>query len=326
MTQQMNQANGDWIAVDWGTTHIRAWAMTASGDVLAHGISDKGMNQLSPEAFEPALLELIACWLPEHSEYLDNNLSINVVACGMVGAKQGWVEAAYQVVPCFPAKPTSLTQATTLDKRIQFFILPGLMQIDPMDIMRGEECQIAGLLSHYPDFDAVVCLPGTHSKWARVSRQQVMSFSTHMTGELFSLLAQQSVLRHSVSVVSNAGTSDVHKICEESFQRGVEEALAASHDLGPQLFSIRAESIISDKQPVQARSRLSGLLIGSELRSTQHLWKHHEVSVIGSDVLANIYIKALNIVGAKATLTNGTHMTLAGLTLAHDDFIGCKSF
>ncbi len=301
----MNHIKADWIAVDWGTTHIRVWAMTKAGEVLANGLSDKGMNQLSPDAFEPALLELIEHWLPK-------DRTIKVIACGMVGAKQGWVEASYQNVPCYPAKDMTLTKASTLDPRIECFILPGLMQASPVDIMRGEECQIAGLISDDAAFDAVVCLPGTHAKWVRVVRGEVKNFSTYMTGELFSLLSEHSVLRHSINTDKhNSALSDPH------FFAGVAQAVKDPQLFSAQLFSIRAQSIASDLDAVHARSTLSGLLIGAELAATEDLWRKHKVTLIGSKVLAGLYEKALQMLGAHSVVVNANEMTLAGLALAY---------
>jgi 2-dehydro-3-deoxygalactonokinase len=180
----------DWIAVDWGTTHLRAWAMAEDGTVRAEARSDDGMGHLARDAFEPALLSLIEPWLGAGP--------MDVLACGMVGSRQGWVEAPYVAVP---AKPTNLTPVpvTTRDPRLRVSILPGLKQDAPPDVMRGEETQIAGFLAAALGFDGVLCLPGTHAKWVQISAGEVVSFRTFMTGELFDLLSAVSVLRHSVA-------------------------------------------------------------------------------------------------------------------------------
>ncbi|MCX8509692.1 MAG: 2-dehydro-3-deoxygalactonokinase, partial [Rhodobacteraceae bacterium] len=180
----------DWIAVDWGTSQLRAWAMGPEGP-LAEATSDAGMGRLTPDGFEPALLQLIAPWLGRDP--------VSVIACGMVGARQGWVEAAYRATPCPPLAPGQLTPALTLDPRLQVKVVPGLKQGKPADVMRGEETQIAGALTLMPGFDGIFCLPGTHAKWVHVSAGEVVSFQTYMTGELFALLATQSVLRHGIA-------------------------------------------------------------------------------------------------------------------------------
>src|ERR1700681_4937211 len=78
-----------WIAVDWGTSNLRAWGIGADGEVVAEASSDQGMGKLERSGFEPALLDLIGDWLPQGRQTL-------VIACGMVGARQGWIEVRYR--------------------------------------------------------------------------------------------------------------------------------------------------------------------------------------------------------------------------------------
>ena len=184
-------ANISWIAVDWGTTHLRAYAMDANHAVIAETQSADGMGVLQTGEFETALLALIETWLPASGKVV-------VLACGMVGAKQGWVEATYRAVPCGLKADVELTLVPTQDERLDVRILPGLCQHDPADVMRGEETQVAGLLAEQGDDVKTVCLPGTHSKWVALEDGHIRSFSTFMTGELFALLSTHSILRHSV--------------------------------------------------------------------------------------------------------------------------------
>ena len=126
-----------WIAVDWGTSNLRAWAMGPQGP-LAQATSDDGMGKLTPDQFEPALLRLIGPWLTTPQ---------TVLACGMVGARQGWVEAKYRSLPCTPVDAAAILHVPTNDPRITFHIAPGLSQNRPADVMRGEETQVAGVLA-----------------------------------------------------------------------------------------------------------------------------------------------------------------------------------
>jgi 2-dehydro-3-deoxygalactonokinase len=116
------QITPDWIAVDWGTSNLRAWAMAADG-VLAEAVSDDGMGKLARDQFEGALLRLIAPWL--------GSGRTKVIACGMVGARQGWQEATYRGVPCAPVAAGELTAVTTADARIDVAIVAGLSQSTP---------------------------------------------------------------------------------------------------------------------------------------------------------------------------------------------------
>ncbi|MGL5010534.1 MAG: 2-dehydro-3-deoxygalactonokinase [Paracoccaceae bacterium] len=287
--------NADWIAVDWGTSNLRAWAMGAEG-VLDHAQSDEGMGKLSREGFEPALLRLIGGWLGRDVT--------TVVACGMVGSRQGWHEAPYRAVPCTPLDRGALVVVPTTDARIRMMIAPGLKQEWPADVMRGEETQIAGALALQPGFDGVLCLPGTHAKWAQVSAGEVVSFQTYMTGELFALLSTQSVLRHGMG---EEGWDD------GAFDAGLSDALSRPEKIAARLFGLRAEGLIGGLTAVAAKSRLSGLLIGIELAAARPYWLGQAVTIVGAEGLAASYARALQAQGVTAALLPATECTLAGL-------------
>lgn len=293
-----SQIKPAWIAVDWGTSNLRAWAMATDGNVLAEAVSDEGMAKLSRDGFEPALLRLIAPWLGTGRTM--------VAACGMVGSRQGWCEAPYRTVPCSPLDPESQVPVPTNDPRILVRIAPGLKQPNPADVMRGEETQIAGALRLLPGYDGVLCLPGTHSKWVQISAGEVVSFQTFMTGELFSLLSETSVLRHGMQ---GAGWDDA------AFDLGVSDAISRPERIGARLFSLRAEGLISGLSPAAARSRLSGLLIGIELAAAKPYWLGQRITLVGAEKLSVAYSRALSAQGVAADSLSATDCTLAGLAL-----------
>ena len=292
----------EWIAIDWGTSNLRAWAM-GQGGVLAQASSDQGMGYLAQDGFEPALLALIAPWLQGASAAQP----MPVFACGMVGSRQGWVEAPYRPVPCAPLQAGGLQAAAVQDRRITVQIAPGLMQAKPADVMRGEETQIAGALMLDAGFDGSFCLPGTHSKWAQISAGEVVSFQTYLTGEMFALLGTQSVLRFGIA---GDGWD------EAAFDRGVAEGMARPERLSANLFRLRAEGLIGDLAPVAARARLSGLLIGAELAAAKAYWLGTRVGLIGSAALIALYSRALLAQGVRARSLPATDCTLAGLAFA----------
>jgi 2-dehydro-3-deoxygalactonokinase len=289
-----------WIAVDWGSSNVRAWAIAPDGDTLDEAASNAGASGLAPDGFEPALLELVEPWLGEGTT--------DVVVCGMAGARGAWVEAGYAAVPCPPGGAEPAAPATA-DPRLAVSILPGLSQDDPPDVMRGEETQIAGLLDREPEFDGVVCLPGTHSKWVHLSAGEVVSFASYMTGEVFALLAGTSVLRKTVAA---DGWS------EPDFLEGAEDGLARPERVPARLFPLRAAALLQELDPVAARSRLSGLLIGAELAAAKPYWLGREVVLIGAPRLVAAYRDALGIGGLGAHTADATELTLAGLAAAHD--------
>nr|WP_290122959.1 2-dehydro-3-deoxygalactonokinase [Pacificibacter marinus] len=294
------QVNTDWIAVDWGTSSLRAWAMGADDTVLAKAQSAKGMGTVTPAAFESTLLELITPWLE------NVRLPVQIIACGMVGARQGWVEAPYASVPCLPIS-ASLTKAPTADPRINVHIVSGLSQNTPADVMRGEETQIAGFQAEFPKFDGIICLPGTHTKWAHVSAGEVVSFQSFMTGELFAFLSQHSVLKHSL----RDGIWD-----DAAFDDALSDSLSRPERICAKLFSLRAEDLLHGLKGGAGKARLSGLLIGAELAAAKPYWLGQMVALIGADGLTDLYATALKSQGIIAQRTDSTDMTLAGLKSA----------
>lgn len=287
----------EWIAVDWGTTHLRVRAMSGAS-VLARADSADGMGGLAPDGFEPALMALIADWL--------GDATVPVICCGMAGARQGWAEAPYAPVPADPHAAPAVRVPST-EKRLAVHILGGLSQANPADVMRGEETQIAGFIARNPGWDGVLCLPGTHSKWAQISAGEVVSFQTFMTGEMFATLATQTVLRHSVA----AEGWD-----EAAFDTAVDDTLSRPEKLAAALFRLRAESLLHSTDPEAARARLSGLLIGAELAAARPYWLGQNIAVIGNRASAQAYLRALAAQGCQVTEADAEAMTLAGLTAA----------
>ena len=286
------------IAIDWGTSNLRAWAMRGTQPV-AEAASSQGMGTLAPEEFEDALLDLVGDW-PGRG---------GVIACGMVGAKQGWVEAPYAMTPC-PALPSGLIEAPCRTPGLRVRIIPGVAQSDPADVMRGEETQIAGFLRLNPGWNGTLCLPGTHVKWVQVSAGEIVSFRTFMTGEIFAAIGGHTVLRHSLGEEG---------LDEEAFAAALADGMATPANLGQRLFSIRAEALLHGLSSTAARGRLSGLLIGAELVAARGWWLGARVAVIGTGALAQRYGRALEAQGLAPTLARSDAVTLAGLIDAHEE-------
>lgn len=303
MGQNGGAEQPDWIAVDWGTSNLRAYAMahTAQGQavVLASAESGDGMAGLARSAFEPALLALVAPWLPA-----GRARAMPIIACGMVGSRQGWHEAPYRTVPCTPLDAGTMVRVPAHDPRIEVWIAPGLKQTSAADVMRGEETQIAGALALHPNFDGVICLPGTHSKWCRISAGEVVGFQTYLTGEMFALLSHHSVLRHGMQ----GDSWD-----DASFDDGLITGISQPGQMLAQLFRLRAEGLIAGLPAGAARARLSGLLIGSELAATTAWWQGQPILLIGTDHVAALYARALAQQGAQAQVLPAADCTIKGL-------------
>ena len=291
-----------WIAVDWGTSNLRVWGLDSDGRVVAEAASDKGMAKLDRAGFEPALLELVDGWLPRDRQ-------IPIIACGMVGARQGWVEVPYRQVPCTPVFFDTTGSPETRDPRLKVTILAGIKQIEPSpDVMRGEETQIAGILLEEPQFEGVLCLPGTHTKWVRIAGGEIVHFTTFMTGELFNLFSTHSVLRHSLD---GNGWNAIE------FADTVRFMAAEPGSFSAQLFSIRAGSLVSGVDAATAKAQMSGLLIGAELAAAKTYWLDRNVTIVDNGAQSELYAEGLRTLGQSPRIVDATHVTLAGLKSAY---------
>lgn len=294
-----------WLAVDWGTSNLRAWSIGRDGAVIGSAVSDKGMGKLGRADFAPALGEIVAQLVPPAGP-------VEVVICGMAGARQGWMEAPYLDAPTDLATlGAGAVHPAMPDARIGVSILPGVCQRQGGDnVMRGEETQLLGLSTLLPGYAGLVCMPGTHSKWALLDGTRIESFTTAMTGEMFELLKTHSVLCHSLNGnLDGPGRA-------EGFDAGAEDGLANPADLLGQLFRVRASALLSDRQSDWCAGYLSGLLIGTEIAANRNRLGTDPVPLIGSSALCALYEQVLTMAGAKGRTVDATEVVLAGLAAA----------
>ncbi|GKY86563.1 2-dehydro-3-deoxygalactonokinase [Sinisalibacter aestuarii] len=290
-----------WIAVDWGNSNLRLWAMGPDGPIAERKAPQGTLALPGPEAYEPALLALAG-------DLIAPDRKTMVLICGAVGALGGWVEAPYRQLPCVPLGAGEFTSPEVKDPRLDLRILPGLNQARPPAILRGEETQAAGFLVSEPDFDGILCLPGTHTKWMHISAGEVVSFLSFMTGELFRFLADASVLRFTTA---RAGFD------EAAFLDAVSDAISRPERMASGLFPLRAEAVLAGLDPVVARSRLMGLLLGAELAAARMQWLGRDVVVIGGAEMAAAYATALEAQGVAVRRFDGDKAALMGLIEAH---------
>ena len=265
------------VALDWGTSSLRAYLLDGSGRMIESAREPKGIMQVEAGGFAKVFDEITRAWLGRCP-------GLPAIAAGMVGSAQGWVEAPY--LPC-PASPDDLAGALVQAPGRRLWIVPGVLQPgDRPDVMRGEETQVAGALALRPELaaDARIVLPGTHSKWARVCNGRIESFTTYMTGELFAVLRDCSILGRTAG--SGPGRDG-----DAAFLRGVDAARGAD-GIAPLLFSARALVLTGGIAPEDALDYLSGLLIGDELRSAL-AEAGAAPRLIGEPALAARYARAL---------------------------------
>ena len=264
------------VGIDWGTTRFRAYLIDEAGAVMDRVSSDDGIMAVKPGGFPAVLAIRCGMWLARHPD-------IPVLMAGMVGSRNGWVEAPYR--PC-PASADDLTRAMMPidigNGRIAH-IVPGLSTRDEFgapDVLRGEETLALGAGLH----DGVVILPGTHSKWIHLKKGLMAGFATFMTGEFYATLLGHTIL-------SALRT-------EPDQQSGFEKGLRAAErggGLTHQAFTARTSVLLGDMKGEEVGPFLSGLLIGSEILNAVALYpKPPSITLIAEGVIAENYKRALH--------------------------------
>jgi 2-dehydro-3-deoxygalactonokinase len=269
------------IGVDWGTSSFRAYRMTEAGQIIARASASSGILQVKAGEFPNALCAAVGDWLADGET--------KILLSGMVGSRQGWVEAPYLPSPADPAAIGAALIRIPFDDA-DILLIPGLSDRDEAgtpEVMRGEETQIIGALNAI-DLSGLVCLPGSHSKWARVTDGRIASFRTYFSGEAFAALRTGTILGR---MMDDAPPDDA------VFARGVARSADGAHLLH-QLFGVRSLALFGELGTRQTASYLSGLLIGHEVRAA--LQADGTVHLIGAAPLCALYADAIAICGGIA--------------------------
>lgn len=280
------------IALDWGTSSLRAYLLGADGRVLDQREAAAGIMHVAAGAYRDTFESVCGDWLARHPE-------VAAIASGMIGSRQGWREAAYAQTPAGFAELSSRLLRIDADAGRAFAIVPGVSCVLPCgthDVMRGEETQVFGALDP-AEPDATIVLPGTHSKWVDVRAARITAFRTYMTGELFAVLAGHSILGRLFPADASAGEDT-----GRAFDEGLTRALDDPAGLSSLLFSVRAEGLFATYDAAELPAYLSGLLIGAEIGHARSAHALHTgpVIVVGSRALQTRYLRALAQAGITA--------------------------
>lgn len=294
----------EWVAVDWGTSNLRAWGMDATGNPVFSRSSPDGMGKLTREQYPAVLAGLL-------KDAVDH--PVDALICGMAGARQGWLEAPYLNAPAdLRTLATGAVAPQMPDAAISPSILPGvcLRDVGFEDVMRGEETQLLGLAALQPGFSGLVVMPGTHSKWALLDGTRLTRFSSAMTGEIFEVLKTHSVLRHSLQGELDGPDRDI------GFDAGLDLGLDKPERLTATLFKVRAGSLLSGRSAPWCAGFLSGLLIGAEIGGQRDWIGTTEIPLIGSVAVSKLYQRGFRRFGVSSRIIDATDATLAGLKAA----------
>ena len=292
------------IALDWGTSSLRAYLLGDAGVILEHSSLPLGIMRLARShlptdrtlasaAFESAFEKACGSWLAKAR-------SLPVLASGMVGSAQGWIEAPYLSVPVDLGELSKhLTPLTTSSGKL-IYIVPGLIRKrELVNVMRGEESQILGAHSAFERAQSerlLIGLPGTHSKWANVTNRVVENFETFMTGEVFAALRERTIL-------GQTRKQDA-PFAVEAFERGAQVAMSPVGAMGllSNIFSVRTLALAKQLAAQEQRDYLSGVLIGHEINAVSKLQKG-PVLLTGEPSLCARYERVLQLYGFQSVTT-----------------------
>ncbi|MFG6159929.1 2-dehydro-3-deoxygalactonokinase [Halomonas sp. 1390] len=290
------------IAVDWGTSNFRAFLVDrVSGECLDSRRSEVGLRALSAGEFPHYCASQVKDWR--------DGGRVPVYLSGMVGSGRGWCEAPQLQVPA--GLDDLVTRLMPAPGLASAWIVPGLKTVSEahVDVMRGEEIQALGAMAHQGLADGICCLPGTHSKWARLSAGRLVDFTTAMTGELY----------HAVRFHTLVGepARDSGEIDEAGFRQGLE---AARHPAGVlhALFEARSRHLYGGLEGASVAGFISGVLIGSEILAQASLWRRQEVTLVGSATMNAWYRIALEEQGVTVVEVKSDAATLSGIKALAD--------
>ncbi len=291
------------IAIDWGTTNNRVFLVDADGTPVDIRRQPNGVKNLTKADFPDAFRELVGDWLDQFAE-------LPIILAGMVGSREGWVEAPYVRCPATIAEIAAACCPLDVAAGRHGTIVPGLSYLSDagaFDVMRGEEIQIFGAVSD--DGLAVgrhlVVLPGTHGKWALVEDDKVVRFHTTMTGEVFDVLSHHSILGRVMA--------DHHAPDEAAFARGLTRARCPG-GLLHHIFSVRAQALSGEEVASGVPSYLSGILIGHEVDGMiQQFGDIGEALLVGTPGMCDLYARALGGAGVGSKIINGDLAASRGL-------------
>ena len=306
------------IAGDWGTTHLRLYLCQHNSSQALNIVATQmgpGVSQVQGD-FEQIFFDLAGQWFEDHGP-------MPVILSGMVGSNIGWHAAPY--IDC-PASAEQIVAGRTgfQARGIDFSIISGLRTTNPLgtpDLMRGEELQLLGWMgaaagpANKSTSAELIVLPGTHNKWALVRGGKIETFVTALTGELYSLLQNHSVL------IANGESAD---FSDDIFLQGVKVATTLeSGQLLQALFATRSRQILGELSESYASSYLSGLLIASDVVGSVALMEKQmgrisSVELIGESALSRCYQLALESVDIKAELRDATQISISGYQAVYE--------
>jgi len=286
----------EFLIVDWGTTNFRAFAINHENAVHAQIELPIGLKQVTDNDFAKVLEQELKAWILGYQE-------LPIYMAGMVGSANGWVNVPYVSTPTSVSKLADKTHRFTLPWGAMAYIVPGVSHMTDkgeFDVMRGEEVQVFGLINKLNSGSFSVVLPGTHSKHVVVQNHELVLFDSFMTGELFSVIREHTIIGR-----------DLPKQ-EPSYSAFVKGVLSGQNGgATSQIFKARTGKIFAQIEDTEVDDFLSGILIGSELKELVS----ESIYLVGNRKLCNRYQLACESTQKMSKFYDGDACFIDGMLL-----------
>lgn len=289
-----------YIAIDWGSTNLRAW-LYLRGECVDMLRSEVGVTRFNGQSAQQVFQQVIAPWREQQQQY-----DLPVLMAGMIGSNAGWISVPYLACPTRLTQVSRQLTCVAEAEPIRAWIIPGLCvdKPDNRNVMRGEETQLIGAYSERPS--SVYLLPGTHSKWVQMQSDQVMDFRTMMTGELHYLLLNNSLVGAGLEAQLPDNTAFIDGLTQSFNDSNIMRCL----------FETRAAHVLGRLKRTSVGDWLSGLLIGNEIMQMQQqypLAAGECITVIGNPKLVERYTQGLEMAGMLYQVLDGDQAFQAGI-------------
>lgn len=292
------------ISCDWGTSTFRLRVLDATtGEIIDEVKSDDGIGRVHQDWLQhkqssKSRIQFYKSRLLKSLRKMHFGVDADsvIIISGMACSSIGFFEMPYRLLPFALKTEMPTWQLLEKDDNLPYpvYIISGFCT--HADIMRGEETMLLGINSSTEN--EIYILPGTHSKHAFIKSGVLTDFKTYVTGELFSVMTQFSILSNSVKAGEDS----------KAFEAGLAES--TSGNLLNQFFKVRTRQILDKTSGVNNYQFLSGLLIGTELKDLRDT--SCKIALIGDGVLAQLYAHALDYLGINATVISATDSLIKG--------------